>query len=281
MKQTTVYVAVAALVPWALVGQSGNREPSFEVASIKRNTTGEPGGRIQIQPGGRFTTTNATVRQLVLRAYDVQDFQIVGGPSWIYSDRFDIAAKAAGDLTPERVSLMLRRLFVERFKLAVHTETRDLPIYALVLAKKDGGVGPKLRRSNIDCDAVAAEAAAQGGAPPPLRPGEPPPCSIGFGAFGQMAARGKPLSQLLTFFSQVTQRTVVDRTGLSGSFDIDLTWTPDPSFPAPPTAGTPPVDSNGPSMFTAVQEQLGLKLESEKAPLQALVIDRIELPSEN
>jgi uncharacterized protein (TIGR03435 family) len=281
-----VCAAVAALTAAGIVlGQAARQTDvqSFEVASVKRNNSGEQGGRLQAQPGGRFTAVNATVRQLILRAYAVQDYQIVGAPRWVSSDRFDIEAKAAGDVTPERLSAMLRSLLAERFKLVVHNDTRDLPIYALVPARKDGKLGPRIRQSKIDCDAVAEEAIARGGAPPPVAPGERPPCSIGFGGMGQMAARSKPISQLLPFFSQVTERPVVDRTGLKGSFDIDLTWTPDPSSAlfaaAPPDAA--PVDPNGPSIFTAVQEQLGLKLESQKAPLPALVIERIEAPTEN
>jgi len=274
--------AIAAYLTAGLFGQNGGQ--SFEVASVKRNNSGEQGGRTQIQPAGRFTAVNATVRQLILRAYEVQDFQIVGEPKWVNSDRFDIEARAEGEVTPARLPAMLKSLLAERFKLVVHNDTRDLPIYALVLARKDGRLGPKLRVSTVDCDAVAEEAlSTRNGAPPPVAPGERPPCSIGFGGMGQMAARSKPISQLLPFFSQVTQRTVTDRTGLKGSFDIDLTWTPDPSSPlletAPPDAA--PVDPNGPSIFTAVQEQLGLKLESAKAPLPALVIDRIEAPTAN
>jgi uncharacterized protein (TIGR03435 family) len=263
-------------------GQSAGK--SFDVASVKRNNSGEQGGRLQAQPGGRFTAVNATLRQLILRAYAVQDYQIVGEPKWVDSDQFDIEAKAAGDVTAGQLAAMLKSLLAERFKLAAHTETRDLPIYALVLARMDGKLGPKLRASKVDCDAVAEEAlATRGGAPPEAARGELPPCGIGFGGMGQMAARSKPISQLLPFFSQVTQRTVVDRTGLKGGFDADLTWTPDPSSPllaaAPPDAA--PADPNGPSIFTAVQEQLGLKLESQKAPLPALVIDRIEPPTAN
>jgi uncharacterized protein (TIGR03435 family) len=270
--------AIAALLAAGLQGQS------FEVASVKRNNSGGQGGRTQIQPSGRFTAVNATVRQLILRAYEVQDFQIVGEPKWVNSDHFDIEAQAAGEVTQARLLAMLKSLLVERFRLAAHNDTRDLPVYALVLARKDRKLGPQLRVSKVDCDAVAQQALSTGnGEPPPVAPGERPPCSIRFGGMGQMSARSKPIAQLLPFFSQVTQRTVVDRTGLTGGFDADLSWTPDPTSPllgtAPPDAA--PFDPNGPSIFTAVQEQLGLKLEPAKAPLPALVIDRIEAPTAN
>lgn len=281
MKPAIVCAAVMAAAT-GVFGQAGGQ--SFEIASVRRNNSGEQGGRLQAQPGGRFTAVNATVRQFILRAYAVQDYQIVGEPKWVNSDRFDIEARASGDVTPARLSAMLKSLLAERFKLATHTETRELPIYALVLARKDGKLGPQLRASKVDCGAVAEESlATRAGAPPEVAPGEAPPCSIGFGGMGQMAARSKPIAQLLPFFSQVTQHTVVDRTGLTGDFDADLTWTPDPSSlllaTAPPDAA--PADPNGPSIFTAVQEQLGLKLESQKAPLPALVIDRIEPPTAN
>ena len=226
---------------------------------------------MQIHPNGGFSATGVTVRQLVLRAYGLQDSRLVAGPGWMNSDRFDIEARAEGDVTPDRFSSMLRSLLAERFNFGAHDETRDIPIYALVLSRSDGRLGPKLRRSEVDCDAVAEAAIARGGAPPRATPGEPPACSVGFSGRGQMAARSKPLPALLTFFSQVTARTVVDRTGLTGIFDVDLTWTPDAAQP----------DADGPSIFTAVQEQLGLKLEPLKTPVMVLVVDRVESPSEN
>ena len=221
---------------------------------------------------------NVTVRQLLPRAYGVQDFQIVGGPPWINSDRFDIEAKADAAATAESVAAMLRNLLIERFKLTVHRETRDLPIYALVMARSDGRLGPKLSRSKVDCDAVAEEAVARGGAPPPVKAGEAPPCSIGFTAIGLMSVRSKPMTDVVRVLSQLTQHVVVDGTGISGGVDFDLSWTPDQ---VPAGTDLPGADPNGPSIFTAAQEQLGLKLESRKAPLEALVVAGIEAPTEN
>jgi uncharacterized protein (TIGR03435 family) len=258
-------IALASLVSCGLFGQS------FEVASVKPNKSGDQGGRTELQPGGRLRAVNVTVRQLLLRAYGVQDFQIVGGPGWVGSDRFDIDAKAPqGEATAETMNVMLRNLLVDRFKLTVHRETRDLPVYALVLARSDRRLGPKLAPSKVDCDAVAEEAIARGGAPPPVKAGEAPPCSIGFSGQGQMSVRSKPMADVVRVLSQLTQHVVVDRTGLAGGFDFDLSWSPDAA-----------ADQSGPSIFTAVQEQLGLKLDSQKAPLEALVIDRIEPPTEN
>ena len=194
--------------------------PAFEVASIRPSTSAEAGGRMQVQPCS-FNASAATVRQLILKAYGVQDFQIVAEPGWVNS---------------------------ERFNLHVHTEIRDLPVYALVLARKDKALGPQIKPSKVDCDAIAEEAQSRGGVPPRMPPGVAPPCSIGFSGRGRMSSRSKPISDLLTLFSQATQRTVIDRTGLKGGWDIDLTWTPnadafdDPAHP----------DTGGPSIFTAV-----------------------------
>ena len=236
-----------AVVVWSSSGAFGQ---SFEVASVKPNQSGDLGGRTELQPGGRLRAVNVTVRQLLLRAYGVQDFQIVGGPGWISSDRFDIEAKADSSATAGSMAAMLRNLLIERFKLTVHRETRDLPIYALVMARSDGRLGPKLA-SNVDCDAVAEEAVARGGAPPPVKAGEAPPCSIGFSGLGQMSVRSKPMADVVRVLSQLTEQVVVDGTGISGGVDFDLSWAPDLA-----------ADATEPSIFTAVQEQLGLKLES-------------------
>jgi uncharacterized protein (TIGR03435 family) len=202
--------------------------------------------------------------------------------------RFDIVAKADGDIArgagpggpPGPLSFMMQDLLEDRFKLRAHRETRELPIYVLMLERTDGKMGPGLRASITDCANVAARGRL---GPPPrsMAPGERPPCGMRM-APGQLIGGGVPISQLTLPLSQFAQRMVVDRTGLSGNFDIDLKWTPDalPQGPAPP--GAPPlpsIDPNGPSLFTAVQEQLGLKLESARAPVEVLVIDHVERPT--
>lgn len=257
---------------------------AFEVASVKPNTSGDGRGMLGMQPGGRFTATNVALRMLIREAYQLQDFQLIGGPAWIASDRFDVVAKAKGDLPPTPMGtvgpgqLMIRTLLAERFKLKVRNETRELPIYELVLARSDGKLGPQLRSSAADC----AAAGRSGGAPPaPLQPGERPKCGMRIG-LGQMRGGGLPLSQLATILSQSLGRVVVDRTRLTGTFDLDLTWTPDqlPPGSSPPGAPLPPsVASNGPSIFTALLEQLGLKLASTKGPVDVVVIDSVERPA--
>jgi uncharacterized protein (TIGR03435 family) len=205
----------------------------------------------------------------------VQADQIVGAPDWIESERFDIEAKADREYAPQadgpapELLAMMRNLLAERFKLAVHHESRDQPVYALVAARADKALGPQLRRVDVDCAAEAARAMAarRGGAPPPQTDANKmPPCGARVRP-GQIMARGTTLQQLTRGLSQFLGRTVIDRSGLPGTFDIDLEWAPEET-----------ADAKGPSIFTAVQEQLGLKLESERAPVDVLVIDRVERP---
>jgi uncharacterized protein (TIGR03435 family) len=268
--------------------------PAFEVASVKPNKAGD--GRIlfRMQPGGRFTATNVPLRELIRVAYGIQNTQLVGGPDWIGSERFDIVAKAEGDIPPSGpggppgpMQMMIRALLADRFKLTVHNETRELPIYSLVVARADGRLGPQLRASQVDCAAVIAAARARGGPPPaPPQPGERPTCGI-FGGLGRVAAGSVPTAQLAMMLSQQAGRIVVDRTGLTGMFDFDLQWTPEqlpqraPGTPAdqPLRINGADIDPNGPSIFTAVQEQLGLKLEAQRGPVEVLVIDSVEPPT--
>jgi uncharacterized protein (TIGR03435 family) len=161
-------LAGSALQPLCLRAQSAasaTGSQAFEVASVKPNKSGDGRVFFQMQPGGRFTATNVPVRELIRMAYGIQNFQLVGGPDWIGSARFDIVAKAEGDPPPSPLfgppgpmQMMVRTLLVERFKLAVHNETRDLPIYALVMARADGRLGPQLRASQVDCAAAMAAA---------------------------------------------------------------------------------------------------------------------------
>jgi bla regulator protein blaR1 len=260
--------------------------PKFEVASVRENTSGEGKVMFGIQPGGRFTTVNFPLWDLIRQAYGLQRSQLVGGPDWMETARFDITAKAEGEIPrtalggpPGPLQLMMQDLLRERFKLAAHRETREQPIYELKLARTDGKLGSGLRVSTTDCAAMFGRGRV---GPPPrgMAAGERPPCGMRIGP-GQLTAGGMPISQLILPLSQFIERLIVDRTGLTGNFDIDLTWTPDrlPQGTPPPGAPPPSIDPNGPSLFTAVQEQLGLKLESERAPVEVLVIDHVERPT--
>jgi uncharacterized protein (TIGR03435 family) len=273
--------AVFAQTPSATGGN-----PKFEVASVKPNTSGDGRVMIGVQPGGRYTATNVPLRFLLRNAYGIQDFQLVGAPDWIDSERFDIIAKAEQDIAPPvpggppgPIQLMLRSLLSDRFKLSLHTETRELPIYALVLARPDGKLGSQMQLSKTDCAALSG-ARGRGGLPsePPMAGGRPA-CGMRMMP-GQLAGGGFPISLLAQQLSQSAQRVVVDRTGLTGNYDFDLKWTPD-QLPqgAPPGAPVPAIDPNGPSLFTAVQEQLGLKLEATKGPVEVFVVDRVDRPT--
>jgi uncharacterized protein (TIGR03435 family) len=298
----------------AAAAQTPQPAPAFEVVSIKPNKSGDGRTLMGFPPGGRFTATGVTLRMLIANAYGtpqpLPNFRIIGGPGWINRDRFDIEAKAEGDVGPgpnSPLPLMIRAMLVDRFKLVVHTESRELPLYELVKARRDGKLGPQLRPAAVDC--AAGGARGRGGAPSPgapagpgpgpggpdrpggaggrgpeLAPGGLPVCAMMMGP-ANLVAGGQGLAQLATALSNRVGRTVVDRTGLTGPFDINLTWTPDQMPPpAPPLPGAPPpasIDPNGPSIFTALQEQLGLKLESTKGPVDVVVIDSVEQPTED
>lgn len=286
--QQTVIVGGAQGSADGQIAAPAGARPTFEVASVKPNRSGDGRVGIGMQPGGRFTATNVPLRTLIRLAYQLQDFQIVGAPGWIATDRFDINAKAEGDVPPAPLGgppgpmqFMMQSLLAERFNLKVHTERRDMPIYALALARNDRALGPQLRPAAVDCAAMMAARRGGGPPPPPLQPGERPQCGMRIGP-GQMAGGGFPLSQLANTLSSFVQRVVVDRTELTGTFDLDFTWTPDqlPQGPPPPGAPPlPPIDPNGPSIFTALQEQLGLKLESTRGPVEVLVVDSVSQPT--
>jgi uncharacterized protein (TIGR03435 family) len=263
---------------------------TFEVATVKANKAGDTNGMLRRLPGGRMTATNMPLRQMITYAYQLAQYQLVGGPGWITTDRFDIVAKMDGDPAPvapgaglDPMQRAMQALLEDRFKLKVRRETREMDIYALVMAKPGGGPGPNLKPSIADCAAPAA--AARRGGPPPAPPGPPgtlpPPgqfCGI-FGGPGRLRFGGLAASQMVQAFSGQSGRMVVDRTGLTGSWDFELTFAPEQRGGGPGVGDAPASDA--PSFFTAIQEQLGLKLESTKGPVDVLVIDSAEKPTED
>jgi uncharacterized protein (TIGR03435 family) len=274
-------LGLLAVASAALFAQA-SANPSFDVASVKRNTSGTTRIAVNVQPGGRFTVTNMPLRALIMNACQLQSSQLIGAPDWIATERFDIVAKmpeensAQGAARPEDTRLMLRSLLAERFRLEVHNEQRELAIYALVV--KDSQSGASLRRSDIDCVTLAATAAPAAPQPPNA---DRPTCGMRLGP-GRLTGGAIPLSQFANALAPFLERIVVNRTELAGNFDIDLSWTPEQVPQGPPPPGAPPlpaIDPNGPSIFTAVQEQLGLKLESAKGPVDVLVIDHVEQPT--
>jgi len=266
-------VAVIALSGF-LAAQS--KDASFEVASIKPNKTGSDRVNIAPQPGGRFTATNVSVLDLIAIAYGTAGpfprSNILGAPSWLGRDRFDVLAKADGNPTRDEFSPMLRALLADRCRFVAHIEGRERPIYTLALARKDGTLGTGLRRSDLNCLGV----------PDSLPPG----CEM-LSVPGKLKARGasvQGLTRMLTSWVD-DHRDVRDETGLTGTFDMEMSWTPT-RMPTVPADASPElaralqsVDPNGASLFTALEEQLGLKLVSGKDRTDVLVIDRVEPPS--
>jgi uncharacterized protein (TIGR03435 family) len=252
--------------------------PAFEAASVKKRI--EPGGgSMGRQPGGRFTAQGVSLQDLIVFAYNIQPYQIVDGPAWLDVERWDVAATGAPG-TPEDVLRALQQLLADRFSLVVRRETRELPVYALTMARSDGRLGEQMKRAALDCNAARAEAQKTGIIPPDAKR----LCFVQ-GRVGGIRIGGAPLSDFAAMLSTRLQRTVIDRTGLSGAWDLTLTYTPEPQQIAK-GAGSPlepalDVDPNGPSIFTAVQEQLGLKLEALSAPVAVLAIQRAEFATEN
>jgi uncharacterized protein (TIGR03435 family) len=260
----------------------------FEAATIKRNASADNNSRLGFQPGGRFTMTNVPIRNLVAAAYGTPQplppFLVIGGPDWLDKDRYDVIAKAAGDPAPGPngpppiMFEMLRTLLAQRFKLVVHRETRDQPVYALTTARADGTPGRGLTKSTFDCSTLMA--AERAGGPPPS-----PNAFCGLRVSpGRVQGGSASMSQFANSLARGVSRTVIDRTGLTGNYDFVLEFAADQmpqGSPAAGPAGAPAAPSDGASLFTALQEQLGLKLESTRAPVDVLVIDSIERPAEN
>jgi len=284
-------LSMGVLRPTALRAQTQalERLPSFEIASVKKNTSGEGRMRMVTQRGGRLIVTNVPLKFLIADTFGMADPQslinsrILGGPEWIDSERYDINAKASTEfqVSPDGPSrellLMIRSLLQERFKLVAHGETRELPIYELVIARADGRLGSGLRKSDVDCDAIAAARQA-GGPPPPRGPLDPPPCGL-MGGPARTIAGGATMQQLAANLSVRSERLVIDKTSLAGRFAFNLAWTPDQPPTEVPRPGVPPIDPNGPSIFTALQEQLGLKLRPARGQVDVLVIDSVEHPT--
>ena len=234
---------------------------AFEVESIKRNTSANEAASLTIN-AGRLTIRNGPLRAIIRSAFDLQAFQVVGGPDWIDTDRWDVSAKAEAGAERQPMGPMVQSLLANRFKLVAHKETRDLPVYALVFARQDHAFGPKLHVSSTDCQKEVSAVIARTGRPP--SPDAPPLCGIRSrsGHIELNATRISP--NFVRTLAPITGRSVVDKTRLTGVYDGELMWND---------------SEEGPSLFTAIQEQLGLKLESTKGPVDVLVIDHVEKPT--
>jgi uncharacterized protein (TIGR03435 family) len=242
MKLTLIAACTVAL--W------GQTPKEFEVASV-RPSAPQPAGQTSMgmsMDKGMLRATGMTAKFLIEQAYDVRDFQVTGGPSWLGSQQYDVNAKIEGEPTKEQLRGMMQSLLADRFHLQVHREKKEMPCYALVVAKG----GSKLKAPEPD-----AEGKHKSGRMSMAR--------------GRVDGDGLPVEAIAHAVEQVLGRAVIDKTGLTGDFDFKLEWTPDEAR----------TDGEGSSLFTALQEQLGLKLESTKGPVEMLMVDRIEKASEN
>ena len=279
-KKTLLALAGAAAPTLPILIGIGHAQPpaptqQFEVATVKPNNSGADAGFNRIMPGGRLSAENAPLRTLIASAYNIRFSQLSGGPSWLDSAHYDIEAR--GQLKPgvkvaDQMNRMLQSLLADRFKLKIHRETKEMPIYALTVARN----GPKLEASQGGpcLDPV-------GGHEPSfddLASGRIMPCGRVYNTPGKMLGSRVSMAKFASSLSTTVSRPVVDETGLTGIYDIALKWLPDDSSTPPgPDVPTPAtLADQGPSIFTALQEQLGLRLEAQKGPVEVLVIDHVE-----
>jgi len=263
---------------------------AFEAASVKANRSGSPQGDSTVTPGGRFTATNLSLQVLIRFAYErsprsrgLEPFEVTGGPEWLATDRFDVSAIGGREVSLAELRSMLQTLLITRFNLKAHYETRQGPVYRMVTTQR-GKLGSQLRRSESDCAAVAVD---------PLRggtPGQPQPC----GYFGPsptiplgsdkayQAFRGLTMGDFALRLYPYLSRRVIDSTGLAGYYDGDFEFTTEVVMPPPPPGLPNPYDGRVlPSIFSVLPQQLGLRLESARGPVEILIVDHAERPMDN
>lgn len=233
----------------ATVQAQSKTSPAFSVASIKRNASVNSNSSTSFLPGGRFSARFTTLSRLIINSYRIKDYQLSGGPDWAYSERYDVDAKSDDSLTRDEMRLMIQNLLSERFQLKIQRDTKELPVYALT----QGKAGMKLQEA-------------------PDRP------TSGFDVgSGQLLGYGVSMTELADQLSRMLDRPVIDLTAISGTFDLKLQYAP---IESQPNAQAAP-DPSAPDIVTAVAEQLGLRLEAVKAPIEVLVISRAVKPDEN
>jgi len=239
--------ALAILAAFLSLAQTPR--PAFDVASIKRNVSLDPHSSQRNMPGGRINFSNQRLRQVIRAAFGGSDIEVIGGPDWIDSDRWDIVAAPASVDANAPWREMLKTLLMDRFKLRAHVEQRERPIYALVFARDDRQLGPKMHPTQTPCkiegDCGSTDTNSNGV------------------TSGTVHGTARTMAQVGRSLSGYAERRVFDRTGLEGRYDFELTWGDDVSI------------------FTAVSEQLGLKLRADRAPTDVVVIDSVERATED
>jgi uncharacterized protein (TIGR03435 family) len=241
---------------WTAVGQT--EKPAFEVASIKPTKLDTGDSQIGANANGSmYTARNVAVRRIIMRAYNVADWRISGGPSWLDTDKYDLDAKPEKPTTVEELRLMLQTLLAERFKLALHSETVERPFFALLQDKAVTPLKPHQQKDGDDTNLII------------------------FGGAGYATFVNANMDRLAYFLSIETGRAVVNKTALEGLYDFMLDYAPIRLAADLFGAAPPSNDSSRPEIFAAVKEQLGLKLESQRGPVDTFHIDHLERPTEN
>jgi uncharacterized protein (TIGR03435 family) len=254
--------------------------PEFDVVSVKQDKSGTGMMRLMSNPDG-YSATNVPAKLLIQVAYGIREDLISGTPGWADTMRFDFDAKVAGadvdnlkKLSQEQRRSMLQPALADRFKLKVHNETKQLSVFELVVAKGGSKLKEATHGDTYANGIQGVDGKGRAGTMR-MRPGE-------------VAGQGVPIASLVNLLATQLHQTVIDKTGLTGNYDLELTWTPDqdsgPMFKGGDGSSQkadPPPDSTGPSIFTALQEQLGLKLQPTKGPVETIVVDHVEIPSEN
>jgi uncharacterized protein (TIGR03435 family) len=265
LKLSVAAIALCLLAATSVLCQNQSTAPrlEFEVASVKPANPGDTNGGIKATPGGAgYVAENVPVRLMIMLMFDLHTSQLIGGPSWINTELYDVEAKADGPHTIDELHVMFQNLLIDRFNLQFHKETRNLPAYELVVDKS----GPKMTENPT---------------PPTFD------IPINFTGAGQVVGVRVPMYYLAWNLSRLVGRPVIDETGLTKNYDFKLQFTPEPPPGAAGRSGgdglaaNPPPVATGPDLFTALREQLGLRLETRKGPVEVMVIDHIDRPSPN